>query len=995
MSNIKIVSSILKEKEKSFNESYHKNVKENISSFDKRRKDNTSINKDCESNDSFNIGKNKSINNYNNVTNINNNKTSLISVKLNFSSNKNNDSSNIGSGSNKSDTIENIEKKNNVKNKTNNKTNNKKSLNVNINLIEEDISADPLVNCSKYEEIKMDIIKNISSDNQDFNLKIGANNYSDSNVDTNKFKFKNSSIKSTFSHKINDYSSNLFKIGNPFEKYVNNVNKENANNIINTNNYSNDINRNIEKNTKLSKEDLQIIHPSLSFPSTSIRNLNNNHNNKLLLKQNNFLRKDYSFESQLSKNNNKQNDNLDSEHNFKFVNIDGKISKYQLKKESFKVFENLKSNRFISVDEKNNKTDHLKLFIDRTNGDNYFELDEINTLINDNDNSINSEISEINNLNTFKANSNTNKNLIEYLFIKTESLFNSKLKKLNYNNTVKNSNIFNNNCNPTSINMSIKQNNNYNFEMTKNIMTEEIPIDDTKIYENKNNNVNFQDTNSFNYSSNFNINNNNNHNSSLQQINNLTFNKRIIEKDSKSSNFSFNRNGNETNFETQKNDVFDMKFKYNQTDSKKDVKTEGYKLNSLLTDNNLNSNFQTTSLTNENINFKQNTLSNTNTIRFPYDNYQIPLNLQRNKDLHYILEEFSNSKILSSNEINPYLDAQPERILDAPNLQENISYSLLDWSDSNILATALENLIYLWDGNNLTSRLFYSADENTTITSIKWIKNSNLISFGTNEGVVHIWDTKNNNPLRKMAIHSSIVSNIEWNANYLYSIGSDGKIIINNVKILNHIEKVLYNNQYSIFLNISISNNFLISSEMNGTISIWDLNKTIGKHEFVNGNYGSFSKSNNCIKNTDFINEFVRNVNYDLKLSFPYKIISRHKDAVRSVSFCPWDNKLFASAGLDKYLRIWDFKTAMLLKEIKFNTPLYTLNWNTYRYEILLTLGQPEYFLSIINFSNFKKVSDLICHSSPILYTTFNYDKTIFLTAGGDDKVVFWNIFGK
>jgi cell division cycle 20-like protein 1 (cofactor of APC complex) len=41
---------------------------------------------------------------------------------------------------------------------------------------------------------------------------------------------------------------------------------------------------------------------------------------------------------------------------------------------------------------------------------------------------------------------------------------------------------------------------------------------------------------------------------------------------------------------------------------------------------------------------------------------------------------------------------KPYKVLDAPNLQDDFYLNLLDWSDRNQIAVALDSSLYLWSG---------------------------------------------------------------------------------------------------------------------------------------------------------------------------------------------------------------------------------------------------------------------------------------------------------
>lgn len=63
--------------------------------------------------------------------------------------------------------------------------------------------------------------------------------------------------------------------------------------------------------------------------------------------------------------------------------------------------------------------------------------------------------------------------------------------------------------------------------------------------------------------------------------------------------------------------------------------------------------------------------------------------------------EFSNSvfKILNDSENKPRkISKKPYKILDAPNLQDDFYLNLLDWSDNNQIAVALDSALFVWSG---------------------------------------------------------------------------------------------------------------------------------------------------------------------------------------------------------------------------------------------------------------------------------------------------------
>jgi cell division cycle 20-like protein 1 (cofactor of APC complex) len=56
-------------------------------------------------------------------------------------------------------------------------------------------------------------------------------------------------------------------------------------------------------------------------------------------------------------------------------------------------------------------------------------------------------------------------------------------------------------------------------------------------------------------------------------------------------------------------------------------------------------------------------------------------------------------KILNDSENKPRkISKKPYKILDAPNLQDDFYLNLLDWSDNNQIAVALDSALFVWSG---------------------------------------------------------------------------------------------------------------------------------------------------------------------------------------------------------------------------------------------------------------------------------------------------------
>lgn len=354
--------------------------------------------------------------------------------------------------------------------------------------------------------------------------------------------------------------------------------------------------------------------------------------------------------------------------------------------------------------------------------------------------------------------------------------------------------------------------------------------------------------------------------------------------------------------------------------------------------------------------------------------------------LDYISEEISNSKFLNNNffKANPYLEAVPQKILDAPYMVDDISYNLLDWSSSNILAVALMDSVYLWNGNNNETNLLIK--KHLEICSVKWMNKSNVLAIGFSSGKIELVDADNHTPLRILHGHknNSKVNSLAWNDLLLASAGSDGRILIHDVKNKNHVLLSLYTGINSEVTNIQwnpFDKHCIASCTKEGSIIIWDTNYTTDLNSL---NYGN---------STNYTNFILEDIEYYYKLVLPKIAFNKLQANLRAISFCPWEKNVLVSGGTDKTLRVWNTEKGIILKELKLNSAIFTINWNIFGKEIITTHGQPEFEMSIRKFPELNKLIDLTSHSMRALYTSISPDGTTIVTAAADERLVFWNIF--
>jgi cell division cycle protein 20 (cofactor of APC complex) len=128
----------------------------------------------------------------------------------------------------------------------------------------------------------------------------------------------------------------------------------------------------------------------------------------------------------------------------------------------------------------------------------------------------------------------------------------------------------------------------------------------------------------------------------------------------------------------------------------------------------------------------------------------------------------------------------PEKVLDAPGYLDDYYLNLLDWSSKNVVAVALEGIVYVWNADTGQVSEFCRAKQNDSISSVKWHPDGAHLAVGTHLGDAQLWDIETNSKIRSMRGHTSRVGVMSWDQHILSSGSKDGSIWNHDVRIAQH-----------------------------------------------------------------------------------------------------------------------------------------------------------------------------------------------------------------
>ncbi|CAJ1967840.1 unnamed protein product [Sphenostylis stenocarpa] len=315
---------------------------------------------------------------------------------------------------------------------------------------------------------------------------------------------------------------------------------------------------------------------------------------------------------------------------------------------------------------------------------------------------------------------------------------------------------------------------------------------------------------------------------------------------------------------------------------------------------------------------------------------------------------------------HPYSRRLPKgesRILDAPNIRNDYYANIMDWGGNNILAVALGSDMYLWNSENSNVIKLFNAASNDFPTSVSWSEDTHYLAIGFKSSELELWDAETSKPIRILEGHGERIATIAWNGHILTSGSHDKYIINHDVRArTNVISRVKAHKAEVCGLRWSRRGNILASGGNENHIYVWDLAKM------------SSSKFLHCFKD--------------------------HCAAVKALAWCPYDSGVLASGGgtEDRCIKLWNVKKGSCICSIDTKAQVCGLEWNRHHKEVLsghgFSTSAHHNQLCLWRYPSMTKVGGLDRHTSRVLDLCQSPDGLTVVSAGADETLRFWNIFG-
>jgi len=310
---------------------------------------------------------------------------------------------------------------------------------------------------------------------------------------------------------------------------------------------------------------------------------------------------------------------------------------------------------------------------------------------------------------------------------------------------------------------------------------------------------------------------------------------------------------------------------------------------------------------------------------------------------------------------NRQIPSAPSRILDAPDLLDDYYLNLLSWSDTNILAVALAQTVYLWNAGSGDIQELCTMDggADAHISSVSWVpEGGGHLAVGTSAGTTQLWDVNQSKQLRSMDGHSERVGALSWNRHILSSGGRDSIVVNHDVRVARHKVATLSGHTQEVCgLAWSPDGLTLASGANDNTLCLW----------------------NAATSST----------------STPRYALTDHQAAVKALAWSPHERNLLATGGgtADRTIKFWNGQTGALLNSIDTGSQVCALQWNPHEKEILSSHGFARNQLCLWKYPTMAKIKELDGHTARVLHMACSPDGSTVVSAAADETLRFWDVF--
>uniref|UniRef100_A0A1I7SCR3 WD_REPEATS_REGION domain-containing protein n=1 Tax=Bursaphelenchus xylophilus TaxID=6326 RepID=A0A1I7SCR3_BURXY len=309
-----------------------------------------------------------------------------------------------------------------------------------------------------------------------------------------------------------------------------------------------------------------------------------------------------------------------------------------------------------------------------------------------------------------------------------------------------------------------------------------------------------------------------------------------------------------------------------------------------------------------------------------------------------------------------YLPKSPVRILDAPTINDDFYLNIMDWGQTNVVAVALDNVVYLWHAESGDVDTLDEFD-GVSVSSVKWSEEGRYLSVGLTNGQLKLYDVTTKRNLRTITSQLQRIGCISWKKSVVTYGCRSGRIYNHDTRRAQSLigDFDLHTGEVC-GVKWSPDEKHLVSGGADQTVNVWD-ERQIGADD-----------------------------------PQPTHTFVEHTATVKAIEFVPFlgmNNNMVATGGglNDGTVKIWNLSTGQLHSSYNTDNQISGILFNKNYKEMCTSHGNPRSFLRFHHYKNqkFEAVGDIDSHTGRILSLTQSPCGQFVLSAASDETLRLWN----
>eukprot|EP01017_Pseudomicrothorax_dubius_P017495 TRINITY_DN19701_c0_g1_i1.p1 TRINITY_DN19701_c0_g1~~TRINITY_DN19701_c0_g1_i1.p1 ORF type:complete len:466 (+),score=39.87 TRINITY_DN19701_c0_g1_i1:122-1519(+) len=315
----------------------------------------------------------------------------------------------------------------------------------------------------------------------------------------------------------------------------------------------------------------------------------------------------------------------------------------------------------------------------------------------------------------------------------------------------------------------------------------------------------------------------------------------------------------------------------------------------------------------------------------------------------------------------------PYKVLDAPGLIDDFYLNLLDWSNQNNIAVALDQNVYVWNAANNKAKTIFAAEDDAAVTSLRWSQRNSLLAIGLSDGSLSLWDAGKDQMVSVFNnLHFDRVGAIAWaSSNVLFTGSRDTKITELDIRVPGACVAAFCGHSQEVCgMEVSADEAYLASGGNDNKVLVWSVKES---------------------------RELTR--------------FSQHSAAVKAVAWSPHAHHVLATGGgtQDRCVRFWNVNTLTMTSAVDTGAQICNMMFASTANELVTTHGfscasseiegnsqgcpTPSNSLAVWRVPGMTRIATLTGHTSRVLFLASSPCGQNVVTGAGDETLRFWNIF--